>query len=229
MLHKVVFSVVKLFFAKIKVVAEQKIKGPAVLVCNHLGSFGPLAMMLYFPAIIRPWVNHRTTQKGLAAQEIAENLFRKNTKVPKWIRDFFGRALEKPALWVMKALNAIPVFFDAVRVCQTYNESLRALRSGVNIAVFADRGGEHLDESVSGGIQTGCLYLGRLYGKRTQNPLLFYPVHISRKRHEIMIGAPISFRKSDNVKKEIQRMDDYLSRALQRMGAKETRLSGKTK
>ena len=227
MLYKIVFSVVRLFFAKLKVIADQKIKGPAVFVCNHLGPFGPIAMMLYFPAFIRPWVSYRTMQKGLAAKEIAENLFSKNAKVPGWVRKALGKALEMPAVWVMKALGAIPVFFDAVRLCQTFNESLKALKSGANIAVFADRGGEHTDESVSAGIEPGCLYLGRLYGRSANTPLLFYPVHISRKRREILIGAPIEYRKSENANKEIERMSEYLSKALRQMGAKEkTRAKG---
>lgn len=220
MLYKVVFSVVKLFFAKLKVVAKQKIKEPAVFVCNHLGPFGPLAMMLYFPTLIRPWVSHRTTEKGLAAQEIAQNLFKKDSKIPAWLKKALGRVLEIPALWVMKALNAIPVFFDAVRLYQTYNESMKALKSGVSIAVFADKGGEHIDESVKLGIEPGCLYLGRLYGKNNEKPLMFYPVHISRKRHEIIIGEPITYIKSDNTKSEIQRMGDYLSKAIQEMASK---------
>jgi hypothetical protein len=218
MLYKVVFTVVKLFFAKLKVVAKQKIKEPAVFVCNHLGPFGPLAMMLYFPALIRPWVSHRTTEKGFAAKEIAQNLFKKDSKAPEWLKKAMGKVLEGPALWVMKALNAIPVFFDAVRLCQTYNESMKALRSGVSIAVFADRSGEHVDESVKEGIQAGCLYLGRLYGRSAEKPLLFYPVHISRRRHEIIIGEPIIYHKSENTKKEIQRMGDYLSKAIKEMG-----------
>lgn len=220
MIYRIVFSVVKLFFAKLKVVASEKIKSPAVFVCNHLGPFGPLAMMLYFPTLIRPWVSYRTTEKGLAAKEIAENLFKKDSGVPEWIRKTFGKILEYPALWVMKALNAIPVFFDAVQLFRTYNESMKALKSGVSIVVFADKGGEHIDESVGEGIQKGCLYLGYLYGRSCEKPLLFYPVHISRKRHEIMVGEPVSYIKTDNTKADIKRMEDYLSRAIQDMGTR---------
>ena len=97
-----------------------------------------------------------------------------------------GKILEKPALWVMKALKAIPVFFNPVRVRETINESVCALKSGMNIAVFADRGGDYIDESVEEGIKTGCLYIAPLYGRHTEKPLLFYPVHISRKRREIL-------------------------------------------
>ncbi|MGI5850088.1 MAG: lysophospholipid acyltransferase family protein [Christensenellales bacterium] len=221
MLYKIVFAVVKLFFAKLKVTAEHSIKEPAVFVCNHLGAFGPIAMMLYFPALVRPWVNHRSTKKGLAAKEIAKNLFRKDSKVPKWVRKSAGKVLEKPALWVMKALKAIPVYSDAINVCDTLGESVRALKSGLSIAVFADKGSDHIDESVCEGIQKGCIYVAHLYGRKSGSPLLFYPVHISRKRREIQVGAPVVYQKSGEAKKEIRRVGDLLTKAMQELAVKE--------
>lgn len=218
-MYKVVFKVVKLFFAKLKVKTEIAIKGPAVFVCNHLGAFGPLAMMLHFPEKIRPWVNHRTTEKGEAAKEIAENLFRKDSRVPVWFRKIVGKVLEIPALWVMKVLKAIPVFYDPVRVTETFNESVKTLKSGINIAVFADKGGDHIDESVKDGINIGCLYLAPLYGKKNEPPLLFYPVHISKKRREIIVGRPIAYDGNNRVKNEIQRMGDLLSKSVQQIGS----------
>ncbi len=217
-MYRVVFRVVKLFFVKLKINAEEKIMGPAVFVCNHLGAFGPIAMMLHFPHNIRPWVNYRTTTKGEAAKEIARNLFREDSRAPEWFKKIAGKVLEKPALWVMKALNAIPVYDDAVNVTDTLNESVKALKAGTNIVVFADRGGEHIDESVKEGIHIGCLYLAPLYGKKTQENLLFYPVHISRRRREIIVGRPVFYNRKNNFKDEIRRMGDLLSDSIQKIG-----------
>ncbi|MEL7571336.1 MAG: hypothetical protein AAGU14_12345, partial [Eubacteriaceae bacterium] len=152
MLYGFVFAIVKFFFPKLKVTAKQEFAGPAVFVCNHLGAFGPIAMVLHFPARIRPWVNYRMFKKGLAAQEIAENLFNNESKVPKWVKKAAGRILEIPALWVMKALGAIPVYYDPVNVRITLNKSVQALKAGMNIAVFADKDGEPLAERVSKGL-----------------------------------------------------------------------------
>jgi hypothetical protein len=215
MLFRIVFAVVKFFFPKLKITTKQEIKGPAVFVCNHLGAFGPIAMVLYFPAGIRPWVNYRMFKRGLAAQEISENLFNSKAKVPVWIKKVIGRILEIPALWVMRLLGAIPVYFDPINVRLTLNKSVQALKAGVNIAVFADKDGEHLDESVKEGIYNGCVYIAPIYGRKAEEPLLFYPVHISRKRQEILVGEPVTFDKSRITKNEIQRVSSYLSKAIQ--------------
>lgn len=221
MLYKLVFAVVKIFFGKLKVTAGSELKQPAVYVCNHLGPFGPLAMMLYFPVTLRPWVNYRTTRKGLAAKEISENLFKKDSKAPHWLKKLAGAVLQAPALWAMKALKAIPVYDDAAGISDTLCESVRTLKEGISIAVFADKEGDHTDESVKEGIKSGCVYLGHFYGRGAKDPLLFYPVHISRKRREITVGEPVAYYNANGTKTEAGRVTGCLTHAIQQMGAGE--------
>lgn len=219
MLYKTVFALVRLFFGKLKVTIKHEVRQPAVFVCNHLGAFGPLAMQLCFPVKFRPWVSYRTTIKGLAAREISENLFRKDSKVPQWFKKLAGAFLQWPALWVMKALAAIPVYNDAAGISDTLSESVKTLREGISIAVFADKEGDHIDESVKEGIRGGCVYLGHFYGRGAKEPLLFYPVHISRKRREITVGEPVRYCKGNRTKTEVERVTGRLSHSIQQMGS----------
>lgn len=221
MLYKIVFALVKFFFGKLKVTVRYELRQPAVFVCNHLGPFGPLAMMLYFPVPVRPWVSYRTTKRGLAAKEISDNMFKKDSKVPQWLRNLAGAVLQIPALWVMKALRAIPVYNDAVSVSDTLCESVKTLKEGVSIAVFADKEGDHIDESVREGIRGGCVYLGHFYGRGAKEPLLFYPVHISRIRREITVGEPVTYYKANGTRTEVERVTGFLSDAIQQMGSVE--------
>ncbi len=220
MLAKIVFFIVKFLFPRLKVFIDYPIDEPAVFVCNHLGSFGPLAMTLYFKYPMRPWSNYRSMTKGLAAKEISENLFDREAKVPPFIKKMMGKILEIPALWVMGVMKSIPVYDTANMVGETLNESIRALKSGNHIVVFANEDQQdHISEGLKYGIKTGCIYLAHIYERNTKKKLKFYPVHISRRKKEIRIGKPVIYERANGTRTEVKRVSGYLAEKMRELGA----------
>jgi hypothetical protein len=70
-------------------------------------------------------------------------------------------------------------------------------------------------------IRGGCVYLGHFYGRGAKEPLLFYPVHISRKRREITAGEPVAYCRANGTKAEVNRVTNSLSVSILKMGSKE--------
>ena len=94
----------------------------AIYVCNHAGSYGPLAMGLFFPYRFRPWVIHRAMTAGLCRRQLELDLFGDCKAVFKPFCRLASFIIEPACLWVMRKTRAIPVYRGGAGIFTTFRQ-----------------------------------------------------------------------------------------------------------
>ena len=177
----------------------------AVFVCNHAGSYGPIAIELFFPFRYRPWVIYHTMTKKLCRLRLEKDLFGGAAKFLKPLCQLLALAIEPICLWVMRRIEAIPVYSGRNDIFKTFNISIEALESGCNIVLFLETKKE---------FKTGFVHLARKYYEITGKILCFYPVYSDRKTRTITIGKPVDYLPGANFKEEETRIAKKIMEAI---------------
>ncbi len=203
---------VKLFLPKQKTVWHgEKPSKPAVFVCNHARTFGPLAMMSRFELYkqSRPWVIGEICN----AREIPAYA-RKDfwCKEGKWYTSLYYKTVPYVACAIvppiMKWIGAIPVYHDS-RVRKTISRSVEYLKRGDNIILFPEKPEEF--GKYSEDFMTGFVLMARQFEKKTGEKLDMYPVWLDKKSRQINVGTPVQSDKDLNAKEDAKIVADKLA------------------
>lgn len=175
-----------------------------IFVCNHSGIHGPIAMELFFPYEFRPWVISDMLFRKSCRIYMERELFSNLPLVAKPFCKLLVGVIEPVVLWIMREVNAIPVYKGSRKIMKTLDISVDALAEGSNVAIFLD----FLDnaESNDWSNNSGFLHLAEDYYSKCGKIIHFYPVHIDRKRRKISIGTPIAYIPQNSLKEEKERV-----------------------
>jgi 1-acyl-sn-glycerol-3-phosphate acyltransferase len=165
---------------------------PLIVVSNHIGSYGPISIISSLPLKVYPWVAHEVTELARVARrlqkEFTELELRLRPPLSVWLARLIGRA----CVFIMRDLQAIPVYASSRRIRDTLQRSLGLLLKGRHILVFPENK-EHPLNEVLGEFSTGFLAMARLYYERTRKSIRFLPVAVNQKVKGLRIGRPIRF------------------------------------
>lgn len=187
-------------------------KESSVFVCNHSGIHGPIAMELFFPYEFRPWVISDMVSRKLCRIYMERELFSNVPLVAKPFCKLLVGVIEPVVLWIMREVNAIPVYKGTRKIMKTLDISVDALVEGSNVAIFLD----FLDnaESNDWSNNSGFVHLAKDYYSKCGKIIHFYPVHIDRKRRKISIGTPIAYIPQNSLKEEKERVMAILAETI---------------
>lgn len=188
---------------------------PVVFVCNHLEIYGPLITCLHFPVPFYAWILNNMLEKDL----VAENLWGGVDKVLHWLPLAFRQKVPKLIapliLWVMNAVDHIPVYRGARReAAQTIRLSSQALERGDSLMLFPENtgadgeSGAYKEEGVSA-LYTGFASIASYHYSKTGKCVSFLPVYVNKKKKTITIGKRISYhpaKKNAAEKKQLVRL-----------------------
>lgn len=187
--------------------------GGAIFVCNHAGSYGPLAMGLFFPLKFRPWVIYRAMTPGLCREQLEKDLFGNCHTIFKPLCRLAAFIIEPACLWVMRKIKAIPVYRGKNEIFTTFRQSCDALAEGYNIVLFPEKDEleyhRHLKD-----FYTGFVHLARKYYKENGKALLFYPVYIDKETRNITVGKPAVYDPYTVFKNERDRLANMIMEAI---------------
>lgn len=187
--------------------------GGAVFVCNHAGSYGPLAMGLYFRLKFRPWVIYRAMTPGLCRKQLEKDLFGDCLNVFKPFGRFAAFVIEPACLWVMCKIKAIPVYRGKNEIFTTFRQSCEALAEGYNIVIFPEKEELEYNRQLKD-FYTGFVHLARKYYKENGKSILFYPVYIDKENRNIIISKPVVYDPSMVFKSERNRLAGMMMEAI---------------
>lgn len=172
---EVVKRVMRLFIKKTEFEYEgDPINGPAIILCNHVGTAAPLAWELYGNTSFRFWGAHEMNSGLIALYKYQTRVFYHEKK--GWnihLARLFCLIASPLTNMFYKGLDLISTFKDA-RFKNTLTESLKTLESGKSVIIFpeiSDNG--YLD--VLEGFHKGCVMLAGICYKRGMN----IPVYVS--------------------------------------------------
>ena len=212
--------VLKLFYHRHAMIGTEHIQqdAPAVYVCNHLDTYAPIILMLYFPYPFRPWVHANMTSPDLCRDFLEVDFVQKTLKLKPPVSRWVAALLAPLSLGVMKAVNAIPVYSGKMRIRDTLSISIETLKQGGNLVIFPESKTKRFSEFLND-FHVGFVHLARRYFKSTGDYLRFYPVYVNPNNKTISIGHPTVYSAGGDFHRERQRIVAYLRDTINRMAA----------
>jgi len=215
---KLVAKIIKVFYIKAHIDGVQKVlkSTNAVVVANHLGSFGPLAMMSSLIHKLYPWVIQEVTNLKDCATYIREDFVEKELKLRSFAGRELSRIIGRICVRLMTDLKAIPVYNKSREIYRTFEISLSYLKSKRALLIFPENDeSKKLDDLCM--LNTGFIRLAQWLYDTTQRVLTFYPVAVNKKVRAIRVGEPIRFDPSAPFGEERMRIKEYLERSISGM------------
>jgi hypothetical protein len=115
-----------------------EIQEPAIFVSNHADAFGPLALFLYFPVRLYPWVMFNLMDRQTCARFLKENYFISVLHLPNPIATWISHLIADLCVSVNRARRFIslgqPSVYD---ITKSYPEERKRLEAELEAKVEA--------------------------------------------------------------------------------------------
>ena len=218
LIWKLIAKIIKVFYVKAHIEGVQKVlKGTnAVVVANHLGSFGPLALMSSLIHNLNPWVVQEVTNLKDCAAYIRRDFVEKELKLRSFVGQELSRIIGRICVRLMSDLKAIPVYRRSREIYKTFEISLNYLKSKKALLIFPENDESKQQDDLCL-LNTGFIRMARWFYETSQKVLTFYPVAINKKVRAIRVGNPIRFDPSAPYGVERVRIKEYLERSISGM------------
>jgi 1-acyl-sn-glycerol-3-phosphate acyltransferase len=181
----------------------------AMIVANHEGAWGPVVTRAWFPLPSAPWVNGAITKRSECRKFLSGFFFMEQAHIKGWIAKPLGVIVEPLLIHLLRAGDAVPVYFGSAAVAITYKTSLERLRAGHTLMVFPDDESTLQDAHVPD-FHDGYLATASLYYKQTEKKLLIYPLCLSSRRNLMALGKPVEFDPESGFQEESRRINDCM-------------------
>jgi 1-acyl-sn-glycerol-3-phosphate acyltransferase len=213
-----VAKIIKVFYVKAHIEGVQKILSSSnvVVVANHLGSFGPLALMSSLINRIHPWVVQEVTNLKDCAAYIRRDFVEKELKLRSFTGRELSRLIGRICVRLMADLKAIPVYRRGRDVFKTFDISLTYLKAKEALLVFPENAESKLQDQLCM-LNTGFIHLAQRLYEATNKALTFYPVAVNKKARGIRVGEPIRFNPHNPYREERSRIKEYLESSISGM------------
>jgi len=179
-------------------VAEENIpaRGPAVFVSNHLGSYGPVAVLSALPIRLYPWVAFQIMDRKLCSGYLRTDFVEPELGLHPAFSRLAAWSIAKACVPIMKALRAVPVYEKNMRLASTWKRSLGLLAQNKCLIIFPERDDRPLN-GVLNEFDDGFVGLAQTFYEKAGRILKFIPVAVDRKARAISVGEPVSFVPED--------------------------------
>jgi hypothetical protein len=220
-------KIIKVFYVKahIRGIQQALENANAVVVANHLGSFGPLALMSSLTHKLYPWVVHEVTNLKDCAAYIRRDFVEKELKLRSFVGRELSRLIGRICVNLMSYLKAVPVYRKSRELVKTFEISLSYLNSGKTLLVFPENDESKKQDDICM-LDTGFIRLARGLYETTHKILTFYPVAVNKNVRGIRVGEGVRFNPDApygeerlRIKEQLERSISSMYRALEREGA----------
>ena len=199
-------------------IGSEKLKGPAILISNHLGAIGPIACVLSIPQQLHLWGSANLFDKT----KIVDHLMGDFVGPVLHLRGRFGRFIAKVigriVMPMIERLEVVPVDRHDVVLSGAFKRSIQFLEQDGLLLVMPEDPTLPVDP-VSGlhPFMSGYLYLCSLAKKRSGQDLPVYPVAIHKKGRRVVIGEPLYYENTGNTRLDMLRMTKRLEETINGM------------
>ncbi len=207
---RAIYLLVRAFFPRMSfdpngVIIEE----PAIFVANHADSFGPLALHLYFPIRLYPWVIHEMTDRKTCARYLEKDYIIKELRLSKPFSSWLSHLMADLCVQLFRYLEAIPVYHDSRRIMETISKSIVYLEEGRSLLIFPEISDSYLSRYIKR-FNIGFLEVAKEIVKIERRSINIYPVSVSRKRRRISLGEPSTYEISKPYPDEKRRIQAEL-------------------
>ena len=192
--------------------------GPAVLVGNHLGALGPIAVAACVPRRLYPWVVSDMLENDLAAEYLRVDFVERTLRLGEPVSRWLAAALAKITVPLLTGVGCVPVYADPERRQRTLTRTADLLERRNFILVFPEDPARPVDSQLGmAPFKKGFARLGELYYQRCQACLPFHPVAIEATRRLVQVGQPLMYNPASDAAAERLRIKTCLERSVREM------------
>lgn len=168
--------------------------GPAVLVANHLGALGPIAIAACLPRRLYAWVVADMLDEKRAPEYLRWDFVEKELGLKMPFSLWLATVISKLSVPLLKSVGCIPVYPDPERLSLTFERSVELLAQGAFLLVFPEDPNRPMDARLKmTPFKKGFVRLGELYFQRTGKALRFYPLAVHAEMRVVQVGKPIAY------------------------------------
>lgn len=168
-------------------------QGPAVLVANHLGALGPIAVVSCVPRRLHPWVAADMMNANHAPEYLRWDFVERQFHLPMPFSLWMANAISRISVPLLNRMGCIPVHPDTDDLHATFIQSVDSLLQGRFLLIFPEDSTQPLDFRFGmSPFKKGFVRLGEYYFQRTGRLLQFYPLAVHAIRRTVQVGKPVT-------------------------------------
>jgi hypothetical protein len=182
-------------------------KGPAIYVANHLGSLGPIQMILSLPLRFFPWIIANMTDRQRAPRYLYDDFVRPVLHLQGTMGMVVSFLICQVAVPLLRGLGSIPVEKEFGLFDKSFRRSMDLLIQGRNLLIFPeDNAGPYDPKTQMRPFSCGFSWLCYRYEQATGRPLPIYPVAVSREAAMIVIDRPTFYTNHGDRKQDLRQL-----------------------
>ncbi len=180
-------------------------QGPAMYVANHLGSAGPIEVILSLPIRFFPWVAAEMTTSRRAPRYLYDDFIHPTWHLGGRLGTMVSRVVARIAVGLINGIGSVPVERRNGMFDESFERSLALLAEGKNLLIFPEDREAPLDSAtLMRPFMAGFGRLCYLYQRRTGQSLPVYPVAIHPESKTVTIGEPVYWEPAADQRPEIR-------------------------
>jgi len=180
--------------------------GPAIYVANHVGSIGPVEIILSLPARLYPWAIAEMTDIRRAPSYLYDDFVHPVWRLSGRLGMAVSAVVSRLAVGLINGLECIPVDRKQERYMEPFRRSLPLLDEGKSLLIFPEDPEGPIDPvTLMRPFMGGFVLLCFLYQRLTNRLLPVYPVAVSSRHRTISVGRSLFLESQGNRRHDIHR------------------------
>jgi len=193
-------------------------RGPAVIVSNHLGALGPIAVGASVPLRMHFWMHADMLDPRLAPDYLCRDFVEPQLHIPAPASVWLAKIIAKIHVPLLKAVGGIPVYSSPEGYLETFCISVELLLRENFLLIFPEDPNLPLNPLYQmAPFKKGFARLGELFYARTHSSLPFYPVAVHAETRTVRVGKPVRYSYLNLVALERQRIKNLLEQSIRAM------------
>lgn len=188
----VVKGILRLFVKKPKKIINLagELEKKSILVANHNGKWGPMALEMHFPLYHCVWGAGEMLGTYSERFHYLRDIFymqkiglsKRKATSKAWFEAIFNK-------FIYKGMRILPTYTDG-KLLPTINKSVDALNQNAAVLIFPENSNDgYFDELTE--FFPGFVLLAQVYYSKTGEDLPVYPVYYQLKKRILCIGKPL--------------------------------------
>lgn len=196
LLFRVIFFFVRLFYVKIQVETKEPLEPGSIFVANHAQINGPIVSYLYHPHKKKIWVISDMCHLKTAPSYAMQDFWGHKKKPFRFLYRILSYLIAPLSVHIMKNGGTIPVY-RSMAISKTFQKTMHSLQENEDVVIFAENRNPY--NHIINDFSENFVDVAKIYYKRYQKKLHFYPVYICPKLKKMMVGEKITFDETKDI------------------------------
>lgn len=193
---RVLFFFVRIFYGKVKVDIKEPLEKGSIFVANHAQINGPIVSYLYHPNPKKIWVISDMCHIKTVPSYAMEDFWGHKKKPFRFFYRILSFVIAPLSVHIMKNGGTIPVY-KSMAISKTFQKTMQSLFNEEDVIIYAEN--RNPFNHIINAFSENFVDVAKIYYKRYQKRLHFYPVYICPKLRRMVIGEKVTFDETKDI------------------------------